>query len=144
MSRKRYLIDAEHGLILLPDVPSLDWEHWVHGVSAAFSDPRFRDGMNFLSDRRHTLVPYTRMTMERVIRFFVSHPAQLAGSSWATVTVRKPVSDMIETIATLIPPGGVRVRNFSDIEPALDWLAPNARPEQRDTYLTWLERHART
>jgi hypothetical protein len=89
---------------------------------SALSDPEYRRGMGFLSDRRaQTDVPDPEFARSAA-QFLMQHEDEMGGSRWAAVSNQPAVYGMQRMFSILSEATGVTTAALMDFEQARRWL----------------------
>ena len=117
-----YRIDAGERIVYLATRGESNFAEWRDAMLAALSDPAYRRGFNFLSDRsEETDVPDPEFT-RAAAQFVRQHRRDLGGARWAAVSASDAVFGMQRLFISLSAATGVTVRAFRDHEAARRWL----------------------
>ena len=115
-------IDAGERIVYLSTSGESNFAEWREAMLAARSDPAFRRGFNFLSDRsQETDVPDPEFT-RAAAQFVRQHRHELEGAKWATVSASAAIFSAQRLFISLSATTGITVRAFADYEAARRWL----------------------
>jgi len=118
-----YRIAPGEGIVYLTATGEGTFAQWREAVLSALSDPAYRKGFNFLSDRRdQTDVPDTEF-VEAAAALLREHSAAIDGCRWATVAGREALYGMARMFSTFSDGTCIQVAAFRDYEDARRWLA---------------------
>ncbi|MDQ3743310.1 MAG: hypothetical protein M3444_02895 [Acidobacteriota bacterium] len=121
-----YRIDAEDRIVYLTTTGESSFAEWRDAMLAVLSDPQYRRGMGFLSDRRgETDVPDPEFARSAA-QFIMQHEGEMAGSRWAAVSNQVAVYGMQRMFSILSEATGVTAAAFMDFEQARRWLLGRA------------------
>jgi hypothetical protein len=117
-----YRIAPDERVVYLTTTGEATFAEWRGAVLSALSDPDYRKGFNFLSDRRDQAdVPDTGF-VKAAAAFLREHSAVIDGCRWATVAGRDALYGMARMFSTFSEGTCIRVAAFRDYEDALRWL----------------------
>ena len=121
-----YHIEPDERIVYLTTTGNSSFAEWRDAMLSALSDPQYRRGMGFLSDRRgETDVPDPEFAREAA-QFFMQHEGEMAGSRWAAVSNNTAVYGMQRMFSILSEATGVTAAAFRDFERARRWLLGRA------------------
>ncbi len=121
-----YHIEPDEGIVYLTTTGESSFAEWRDAMLAALSDPQYRRGMGFLSDRRaETDVPDPEFARSAA-QFIMQHEGEMAGSRWAAVSNNTAVYGMQRMFSILSEATGVTAAAFTDFEQARRWLLEHA------------------
>ncbi len=121
-----YHIEPVEGIVYLTTVGESSFAEWRDAMLSALSDPHYRRGMGFLSDRRaETDVPDPEFA-RAAAQFLMQHEEEMAGSRWAAVSNNTAVYGMQRMFSILSEATGVTAAAFTDFEQARRWLPGHA------------------
>ncbi|MDQ3920267.1 MAG: hypothetical protein M3348_17525 [Acidobacteriota bacterium] len=117
-----YRIEPDEGIVYLMTTGDSSFAEWRDAMLSALSDPQYRRGMGFLSDRRgETDVPDPEFA-RAAAQFLMQHEAEMAGCRWAAVSNQPPVYGTQRMFTILSEATGVTAATFMDFEQARRWL----------------------
>jgi hypothetical protein len=117
-----YNIDAGERIIYLNTVGDSSFEEWRDTMLAVLSDPSYRRGMGFLSDRRQqTGVPDPEFAREAA-QFLMQHSDEMEGCQWAAISGDSAIYGMQRMFSILSETTGVTAQAFMEYEDARRWL----------------------
>ena len=118
-----YRIAPDEGIVYLKTTGDATFVEWREAVLSALSDPDYRKGFNFLSDRRGQAgVPDTEFARAGAA-LFREHSAAMGGCRWAAVVGRDALFGMARMFSTFSEGTCIQVAAFGDYEDARRWLA---------------------
>jgi len=121
-----YRIDTADRVVYLTTVGESSFAEWRDVMLCALSDPQYRRGMGFLSDRRgQTDVPDPEFA-RAAAQFLMQHDDEMAGGRWAAVSNQAAVYGMQRMFSILSEATGVTTAAFMDFEEARRWLLGRA------------------
>ena len=121
-----YHIEPDERIVYLTTVGESSFAEWRDAMLSALSDPRYRRGMGFLSDRRkETDVPDPEFA-RAAAQFLMQHEDEMGGSRWAAVSNQPAVYGMQRMFSILSEATGVTAAAFTDFEQARRWLLEHA------------------
>lgn len=117
-----YRIAPDERTVYLTTTGEATFAEWREAVLSALSDPAYREGFNFLSDRRgQTYVPDTGFA-KAAADFLKERSGVMGGCRWATVVGRDALYGMMRMFSTFSEGTCIQVAAFRDIEDARRWL----------------------
>jgi hypothetical protein len=123
-----YRIAPDERIVYLTAVGESSFAEWRGALLSALSDPAYRKGFNFLSDRRDQAdVPDTEF-VRAAAALLRGHSAAVGGCRWATVAGRDALYGMARMFSTFSEGTCIQVAAFRDYEDARSWLK-GAQPE---------------
>jgi hypothetical protein len=124
-----YRIAPDERIVYLTTTGEATFAEWREALLSALSDPAYRKGFNFLSDRRdQSDLPDTNF-VKAAAALLKEHSAAIDGCRWATVAGRDALYGMACMFSTFSEGTCIQVAAFRDYEDARSWLAgdPAAR-----------------
>lgn len=98
------------------------YEDWETSIRAVIADPEYQPGFDFLSDRRSADPPPTIETVRRAVGFFEFNSQQFGHCRWAIVVSGPAAYGMGRMAEALVAETGVRVKVFTQMAAADEWL----------------------
>lgn len=118
-----HTIDPTRRIVTLHYAGDPDLEQWCAGVEAAFADPAFQPGMNFLADRRAIPHPPDREYLRGIMKFVNRQGARVEGTRWAVLIATPESYGMVPVGHTVMEGDSIEVGVFIDEAAAHKWLA---------------------
>jgi hypothetical protein len=123
-----YSIDSRARLVLFHYAGSADFSEWAAVMQSLLSDPEYRPGFGFLTDRRSQIEIPSTAFVRSVIDFLHRNGEAIGVKRWATV-VGSPagygMGRMAQQLGHELP---FEIEIFSDVETARSWLNEENRP----------------
>jgi hypothetical protein len=117
-----YDINPQERIIYLTTVGESSFAEWRDMMLSLLSDPTYRRGMGFLSDRRRqTGVPEAEFAREAA-QFLMQHSDEMEGCRWAAVSGDTAIYGMQRMFTILSETTGVTAQAFMDYGEARRWL----------------------
>jgi hypothetical protein len=117
-----YRIARDEGIVYLTATGEATFAQWREAVLSALSDPAYRQGFNFLSDRRaQTDVPDADF-VQAAAALLREHSGVIEGCRWATVAGRDALYGMARMFSTFAEGTCIQVAAFREYEDARRWL----------------------
>ena len=117
-----YKISPDERIIYLTTAGDSTFDEWRDAMLGVLSDPAYRRGMGFLSDRRgQTGTPEPEFAREAA-QFLMQHSDEMEGCRWAAISEDAAIYGMQRMFAILSETTGVTARAFMDYEEARRWL----------------------
>ena len=117
-----YRIAPDERIVYLTTTGEATFAQWREAVLSALSDPAYRKGFNFLSDRRdQTDVPDTEF-VKAAAALLREHSAAIGDCRWAAVAGRDALYGMARMFSTFSEGTCIQVAAFRDYEDARRWL----------------------
>ena len=117
-----YRINPDERVVYLTTSGDSSFREWEEKLLAVLSDPAYRPGFNFLSDRRlETDVPdpwFARSAAD----FLNQHLEEMGSFKWAAVSTNKAIYGMQRMFSIYSEMKGVEAQVFADYEEALGWV----------------------
>jgi hypothetical protein len=98
------------------------YQDWEDSIRAVLADPQFQPGFDFLSDRRSADPPPTIDMVRRAVGFFELNRRQFGTCRWALVVSGPAAYGMGRMAEALAAETGVRVKVFTQMAAADQWL----------------------
>jgi hypothetical protein len=118
-----YRIAPDERTVYLTTTGEATFAEWREAVLSALSDPDYRKGFNFLSDRSDQAdVPDTAFA-KSAAALLREHSALIDGCRWAAVAGRDALYGMARMFSTFSEGTCIQVAAFRDYEDARRWLA---------------------
>jgi hypothetical protein len=125
-----YRIAPDERIVYLTTTGESSFAQWRDAVLSALSDPAYRKGFNFLSDRRdQTGVPDADFA-RAAAALLREHSAAVDGCRWAAVTGRDALYGMARMFSIFAEGTCIQAAAFRDYEDARRWLTGDP-PEMR-------------
>jgi hypothetical protein len=117
-----YRIAPDERIVYLTTTGESAFTQWRDAVLSALSDPAYRAGFNFLSDRRdQTDVPDMEF-VSAAAALLRQYSAAIDGCRWATVAGRDALYGMARMFSTFSEGTCIQVAAFREYEDARGWL----------------------
>jgi hypothetical protein len=117
-----YNINADEQIVYLTTTGDSSFAEWRDAMLAVLSDPSYRRGMGFLSDRRdQTDVPDGEFA-SAAADFLKAHSEAMGDCFWAAVASRPAVFGVMRMFSVTKTVKGVTYMPFADFEEARGWL----------------------
>jgi hypothetical protein len=117
-----YRIAPDERIVYLTTTGEATFAQWRDVVLSALSDPAYRKGFNFLSDRRDQAnVPDTEFAKDAAA-LLREHSDEMGGCRWAAVAGRDALYGMARMFSTFSEGTCIHVAAFRDYEDARKWL----------------------
>ena len=117
-----YSFDHDERIIYLTTVGDSTFAEWRETMLAVLSDPSYKQGFNFLSDRRkQTGTPDPEFAREAAL-FLMQHSDEMEGCRWAAISEDPAIYGMQRMFAILSEKTGVTSQVFMNYEEARRWL----------------------
>ena len=117
-----YHIDTDERVVYLTTARDSSFVEWREVMMAVLSDPSYRPGFNFLSDRRQeTDVPSTEFARSAA-EFLKLNSAKMGGFKWAAVSGDMAIYGMQRMFSIYSEIKGIEARAFTNYEEALEWV----------------------
>ena len=117
-----YHIDTAEHVVYLTTARDSSFVEWREVMMAVLSDPSYRPGFNFLSDRRQeTDVPSTEFARSAA-DFLNQHSREMGSFKWAAVSGDMAIYGMQRMFSILSEIRGIKAEAFTDYEEARTWL----------------------
>jgi hypothetical protein len=117
-----YRIDSGERIVYITTTGESNFAEWRETMLTAISDPAYRQGFNFLSDRSgETDVPDPEFT-RAASQFIQQHRDEFEGVKWAAVSSNAAVYGAQRLFIALSAATGITVQAFREYEPARQWL----------------------
>ena len=98
------------------------YEDWESSIRTVLADPQYRPGFDFLSDRRTADPPPTIDMVRRAVGFFELNRPRFGDCRWALVVSGPAAYGMGRMAEALAAETGVRVKVFTQMTAADEWL----------------------
>lgn len=118
-----YRIAPDERIVYLTTIGTSTFAHWREAVLSALSDPAYRHGFNFLSDRRDQANVPDAEFAKAAAAFLSEHSDVMGGCRWAAVAGRDALYGMARMFSTFSDGTCIQVAAFRDYEDAKRWLA---------------------
>ena len=116
-----YSIDERERVVYLTTVGEPAFDEWRDTLLRVFSDPSFKTGFNFISDRRRARAP-SREFIEQEIVFVREHEREFGRCRWAAVVPNTATDEMARTVTNQASLADVEVGVFYDLAEARRWV----------------------
>ncbi len=117
-----YNISVSQRLVRLVTIGEPTFEEWRDALLGVFSDPEYKLGFNFISDRRRGTPPSRYFAMQTAA-FAQEHEAMFGRCRWASVVPDLDSEYAARMIKSRSGVGKVETRYFSDIAEARRWVS---------------------
>ena len=117
-----YRIAPDERTVYLTTEGESSFAEWRDAMLSALSDPAYRKGFYFLSDRREEAGVLGADFARSAAHFFREHSDELAGCLWAMVADRDAAYGMARMFSLLSEGTCVRVEAFRGHDEARRWL----------------------
>ena len=118
-----YRIAPDERIVYLTTTGEAPFAEWREAVLSALSDPAYRQGFNFLSDRREQSDVPDAEFARAAAAFLGEHSAVIGGCRWAAVAGRDALYGMARMFSTFSEGTCISVAAFRDYGDARRWLA---------------------
>lgn len=116
-----YSIDRGERVVYLTTVGEPSFNEWRDTLLRVFSDPTFKTGFNFISDRRRGAVP-DREFVEQEIVFVREHEREFGCCRWAAVVPNPATDEAARTVTSRAGLENIEVGFFYDLAEARRWV----------------------
>ena len=116
-----YSIDVGERIVYLTTVGVPSFDEWRDTLLKVFSDPSFKTGFNFISDRRRAAVP-DREFVEQEIVFVREHEREIGRCRWAAVVPDPATDEAARTVTSRAGMEEVEVGFFYNLAEARRWV----------------------
>jgi hypothetical protein len=116
-----YSIDESERVVYLTTVGEPSFDEWRDTLLKVFSDPSFKTGFDFISDRRRATAP-GREFVEREVAFVREHEREFGRCRWAAVVPDTATDEMARAVTKRAGMAEVEVGFFYDPAAARRWV----------------------
>lgn len=116
-----YGIDERERVVYLTTFGEPSFEEWRDTLLAVFSDPSFKTGFHFISDRRRAKPPGPEF-VEHEVAFVREHAGDLGRCRWAAVVPNRATDEVARTVTNRAGIEGVEVGVFYNLTEARRWV----------------------
>jgi hypothetical protein len=116
-----YGIDEGERVVYLTTTGEPSFSEWRGALLAVFSDPSFRTGFDFISDRRRAKTPCHEF-VEQEVDFVREHERELGHCRWAVVVSDQATEDVARAVTMRAGLEGIDVGFFYDLAEARRWV----------------------
>lgn len=121
-----YRISPEERIVYLTVNDGASFNTFRDAMQAAFADPAYRPGFNFLSDRsKYTNLP-AAFEVQEAVAFFKQHADKMGRHQWAMVSGTNDLYCMQVMFAMISESWGGHAKVFRDVDEARRWLLEEA------------------
>ena len=117
-----YSVDAVEHVVYLTTVGEPSFDEWRDTLLAVFSDPSFKTGFNFVSDRRRATPP-SRKFIEQEVVFVREHEREFGRCRWAAVVPNPATDSIAREVTGRAGMSQVDVAFFYDLAEARKWVS---------------------
>ena len=118
-----YSIDEGERVVYLTTVGEPSFDEWRDTLLAVFSEPSFKTGFNFISDRRRSAVPSPEFIEQEVV-FVREHEHEIGRCRWAAVVPNLATDEAARAVTSRASMEEVEVGFFYDLAAARRWVFP--------------------
>lgn len=117
-----YTIDRTERVVYLTTVGEPSFDEWRDTLLKVFSDPSFKTGFNFISDRRRSSAVPSPEFVEREVVFIREHERELGRCRWAAVVPNPATDEAARVVTSRAGMAEVEVGFFYDPAAARRWV----------------------
>ena len=116
-----YTLDRSERVVYLTTVGEPSFDEWRDALLGVFSNPSFKTGFNFISDRRQAAPPSPEF-VEQEILFVRAHRKELGRCRWAAVVPDPATDEAARVVTNRASMTDIEVGFFYSLAEARRWI----------------------